>query len=58
MRGDETVHEIQSKVALREVRVDGPRLMVNGRRIKLRGVNHHNILAGQRTQRLRRANPG
>lgn len=43
MRGGKAVHEIQSKVALREVRVDGPRLLVNGRRIKLRGVNHHDI---------------
>ena len=42
-RDGKTVHEIRSKVALREVRVDGPRLLVNGRRVKLRGVNHHDL---------------
>ena len=39
-RDGKTVHEIRSKVALREVRVDGPRLLVNGRRVKLRGRQH------------------
>jgi beta-galactosidase len=40
---DRVVHEIDSAVALREVRVDGPRLLVNGRPVRLRGVNHHDI---------------
>lgn len=37
------VHEIDSAVALREVRVDGPQLLVNGRPVRLRGVDHHDI---------------
>lgn len=33
--------EICQKVGIRTVRLDGPRLLVNGRPIKLRGVNRH-----------------
>ncbi|KQV90206.1 hypothetical protein ASD15_23030 [Massilia sp. Root351] len=38
-----TVHAVDERVGLREVRIDGRVLLLNGRPIKLRGVNHHDL---------------
>ncbi len=37
------IHEITTLAALREVRLDGVKILVNGRPVRLRGVNHHDI---------------
>jgi beta-galactosidase len=41
--GDETVLSRTDKVGFREVQVDGNKLMVNGRPVKLRGADRHDI---------------
>jgi beta-galactosidase len=41
--GDETVLSRTDKVGFREVQVDGNRLLVNGRPVKLRGADRHDI---------------
>jgi beta-galactosidase len=42
-RDGEVVHDIHTMAALREVRVDGTRILINGHPVRLRGVNHHDI---------------
>jgi len=43
LNGDKTVSVTEHNVGFREVRVDGPRLLINGTPVKLRGVNRHEI---------------
>lgn len=38
-----TVHAVEERVGLRDIRIDGKVLLLNGRPIKLRGVNHHDL---------------
>lgn len=38
-----TAHSTQARVGIRQVSVDGGVLRLNGRPIKLRGINHHDI---------------
>ncbi|MET0267656.1 MAG: glycoside hydrolase family 2 TIM barrel-domain containing protein [Duganella sp.] len=38
-----TMHTVEQRIGLRQVSVDGKRLLVNGKPIKLRGVNHHDL---------------
>ena len=38
-----TVHALDERVGLREIRIDGKVLLLNGSPIKLRGVNHHDL---------------
>lgn len=38
-----TIQAIEQRIGLREVTVDGKLLLVNGKPIKLRGVNHHDL---------------
>jgi beta-galactosidase len=37
------LHAVEERVGLREVRIDGKVLLLNGRPVKLRGVNHHDL---------------
>ena len=37
------VQTVEQRVGLREVRIDGRVLLLNGRPIKMRGVNHHDL---------------
>lgn len=38
-----TIQTVEQRVGLREVRVVGKQLLVNGKPVKLRGVNHHDL---------------
>jgi len=38
-----TIQTVEQRVGLREVRVAGKQLLVNGKPVKLRGVNHHDL---------------
>lgn len=37
------VHTVEQRIGLRQVSVDGKRLLVNGKPVKLRGVNRHDL---------------
>lgn len=41
--GGKIVQSIEERVGLRQVSIDGQVLLLNGRPIKLRGVNHHDL---------------
>ena len=38
-----TLQTVEQRIGLRQVRVDGKLLLVNGQPVKLRGVNHHDL---------------
>jgi beta-galactosidase len=38
-----TIQTVEQRIGLREIKVDGKLLLVNGKPIKLRGVNHHDL---------------
>lgn len=40
-RGDGTVERLEKKIGFRETRVEGTKLMIDGKSIKLMGVDHH-----------------
>jgi len=41
--GSDVLHSVTQKVGIRQVSIDGDVFKLNGRPIKLRGVNHHDI---------------
>lgn len=43
LRDKKVVQTIEERIGLREISIDGKVLKLNGRPIKLRGVNHHDI---------------
>jgi len=38
-----TIQTVEQRIGLRDIQVDGKLLLVNGKPIKLRGVNHHDL---------------